>query len=93
MRQLIIHKTGNYISYCHAEEEVENMDDFRQWMFENSYNGFNIKGQDHLCYNSEHVRGYLTRIKGFQCVEISEDYGEREIRRQARGFSKLEMMD
>jgi len=62
-------------------------------MFENSYKGFYIKDQDHPCYRAEHVRGYLTRIKGFQCVEIAEDYGEREIRRQAKGLSKLDIMD
>ena len=91
MRKILIHlKKG--ILYCHAEEEVPNMVDFREWVFNNNYSGISIKGQDHLCYRSRVVKEYL-QSKGFQCVEIVEDYGEREIKRQVHGLSNLEIMD
>lgn len=88
--------TDKDVFYCHAEKEVEDMDDFRAWAFKNNYQGLLIKGQDHLCYSPRVVRDYLTIVKGFQCVNIAKDIGEEvdaEIVRQAKGLSKLEIMD
>ncbi len=92
MRLIRYHENKRGVFYCHAEEEVEDMYDFREWIFDNKLDGIDIPGQDHLCYRTKDVMGYL-QMKGFQCVEIVEDYGEGEIVRQARGLSKLEIMD
>lgn len=91
MKEIHYHQQGD-IEYCHAEEEVPDMFNFRQWAFDNNHKEIHIKGQDHPCYSVKAVERYLTS-KGFQCFKVKADYGEREIRRQVHGLSKLEIMD
>lgn len=96
IRNIRYQETSGHVFYCHAEEEVPDIFDFKEWIFDNNYGGLLIKGQDHLCYSPRLVKDYLTIVHGFSCVEIAEDYGEAvdpEIIRQAKGLSQLEIMD
>ncbi len=93
MKSVKTHEADNGVFYCHAEDEVKDFYDFREWIEDNDYCGLVVKGQDHLVYSPRLVREYIRTIEKRDCKDLVEDYGQGEIIRQARGLSNLEIMD
>ncbi len=96
MIHLTSYTTPNLIYYCHAEENLPEGDiyDFREWIVDNDFHGLAIPGESHLVYSPQLIREYL-QMRGIPFEEIIEDRGVvvTEIRNQARGLSRLEIMD